>query len=95
MIRVLRNVALVTFALLAFATTAEVGVRAYDCSDVRDLAECTSCGQIGVCYSFSDNCAEYTGCGGGTGPSPMCDWEAPNPPQNGEDIWFCECDDCG
>jgi len=99
--RVLRNIALILFAVLAFASTGEVAVRAdmcETCSDVREISECTQCGpeprSVGVCYSFSNNCDSYDECSGGTGPSPICEWGGPNEPQCGDDIWFCECEPC-
>jgi hypothetical protein len=96
--RMLRNIVLGLFAMLAFATTAEVAIRADSCSDVRDISQCSQCGggqrPVGVCYSFSNNCSSFTECGGGTGPSSICVWGVPNEPQAGENIWFCECAAC-
>jgi hypothetical protein len=96
--RAIRNVTLVLFLALAFATTAEIDVRADQCTDLRNHSECVACGgeeRPGpVCYVLEEGGCEAADCYNEQGPQPMCDYSQGEPPTVGDDFWFCVCDPC-
>jgi len=89
--RLVRNTAMVVFALLAFSATAEVASGADQCYDVSAIGECSSCDSGPVCYMYESgglDCDWYPECYNQSETVTKC----PDPP--GEQIFFCVCDPC-